>query len=59
MKKTFNMPNNVTINFEQIFNAIPTLQVIMDLNFKIVGATDAYIDISLAKKEDIVGMSIL
>jgi hypothetical protein len=31
----------------------------VDLDFKIIDATDAYIGISLAKKEDIVGMSIL
>jgi PAS domain-containing protein len=53
------MSNGTLIDYEQIFNAILTFQVVLDLDFKIVGATDAYIGISLASRETILGMSIL
>jgi hypothetical protein len=53
------MSNDTLINYEQVFNSILTFQVILDLDFKIIGATEAYIGISLASREAIMGMSIL
>ncbi len=53
------MSNPTLKDYEQIFNSILTLQVVLDLDFKIVWATDAYVGISLAKREAILGMSIL
>ncbi len=47
------------IDFERIFNSILTFQVILDHDFKIVGATDTYIGISLASREAIMGKSVL
>jgi hypothetical protein len=58
-KEILHMSNNLNLNYEKIFNSILTYQVIVGLDFRIIGATDAYIGISRAKKVDILGMSIL
>jgi PAS domain S-box-containing protein len=53
------MPENKPIDYEQVFNSILTFQVVLDREFKIIGATDAYIGISLASREEIMGKSVL
>jgi PAS domain-containing protein len=53
------MSNDILIDYEQVFNSLLTFQVLLDLDFKIIGATDAYVGISLASREAIMGMSIL
>lgn len=53
------MSNHSAVDYEKVFNSILTYQVIIDLDFKIIGATDAYVGISLASRDAILGMSIL
>lgn len=59
LEQVNSMPNKMQIDYEKFFNSILTFQVILDLDFKIIGATDAYIAISLASREAILGMSML
>jgi hypothetical protein len=47
------------IDYEQVFNSLLTFQVVLDRDFKIIGATDSYIRISLASRGAIMGMSVL
>jgi PAS domain S-box-containing protein len=44
-----------TINFEALFSASPNPYVLLDLSLNIVGMNDAYLKVTMRKREDLVG----
>jgi PAS domain-containing protein len=53
------MATDSPLDYKQVFNSILTYQVVLDREFKIIGATDAYIGISLASRKAVMGRSVL
>ena len=43
------------LNFQRLFEAIPGLYIVYDLNFVIVGGSDAYFQATLTQREAVVG----
>ncbi|HEY9631603.1 MAG TPA: ATP-binding protein [Coleofasciculaceae cyanobacterium] len=43
------------LNFQRLFESIPGLYIIYDLDFVIVGGSDAYFQATLTKREEVVG----
>jgi PAS domain S-box-containing protein len=47
-----------TINFEALFNASPNPYVLLDLSFTIVGMNDAYLQVTMRRREDLLGRNL-
>ncbi|MFL4992170.1 MAG: PAS domain-containing protein [Microvirga sp.] len=47
-----------TINFEALFSASPNPYVLLDLSLTIVGMNDAYLHVTMRKREDLLGRNM-
>jgi PAS domain S-box-containing protein len=47
-----------TINFEALFSASPNPYVLLDLSLTIVGMNDAYLQVTMSRREDLVGRNM-
>jgi PAS domain S-box-containing protein len=47
-----------TINFEALFSASPNPYVLLDLSLTIVGMNDAYLQVTMRKREDLLGRNM-
>ena len=47
-----------TINFESLFSASPNPYVLLDLSFTIVGMNDAYLQVTMREREDLLGRNM-
>jgi PAS domain S-box-containing protein len=47
-----------TINFEALFSASPNPYVLLDLSLTIVGMNDAYLQVTMRKREDLIGRNM-
>jgi PAS domain S-box-containing protein len=47
-----------TINFEALFSASPNPYVLLDLSLTIVGMNDAYLHVTMRKREDVLGRNM-
>jgi PAS domain S-box-containing protein len=47
-----------TINFEALFSASPNPYVLLDLSFTIVGMNDAYLQVTMRGREDLLGRNL-
>ncbi|MGO4524702.1 PAS domain-containing protein [Microvirga sp. 2MCAF35] len=47
-----------TINFEALFSASPNPYVLVDLSLTIVGMNDAYLQVTMRKREDLIGRNM-
>jgi PAS domain S-box-containing protein len=47
-----------TINFEALFSASPNPYVLLDLSFTIVGMNDAYLQVTMRRREDLLGRNL-
>jgi PAS domain S-box-containing protein len=47
-----------TIDFEALFSASPNPYVLLDLSLGIVGMNDAYLEVTMGKREDLIGRNM-
>lgn len=47
-----------TINFEALFSASPNPYVLLDLSFTIAGMNDAYLQVTMREREDLLGSNL-
>ena len=57
--KTMESGSNQTLNYTDVFRALPVYEIVLDRDFKIVDCTDAYLSISLTSRESILGFNVL
>lgn len=49
---------NPQINYQRIFESLPELYMVLDLDFKIINVSDAYAQATLIKRADVIGKNI-